>query len=182
MVDRRDETGGDGVGYARKDDRDRLCLLLDGNGRRDSGSHDDVGLRADQFLCERRYPIDAIAVQPKVDPHVAAIGPTQARKRLNERGDGILLRGIFVARNEHAYARYAVALLCPRHYRPRRRAPEPCNELPPPHPSSPEAALLIAYRSRGRMSGLEVEVLPIFFLQRGRPLLADIVAKVFLDC
>jgi hypothetical protein len=37
---------------------------------------DYVGLQADQLLRERSYPIDVCAVPPKVDPHVAANGPT----------------------------------------------------------------------------------------------------------
>jgi hypothetical protein len=38
-------------------------------------------LQADQLLRERSYPIDVTAGPTKVDPHVAAIGPTQVRKR-----------------------------------------------------------------------------------------------------
>jgi cytosine/adenosine deaminase-related metal-dependent hydrolase len=41
-------------------------------------------LQADQFLRERSYPIDVRAGPPKVDPHVAAVGPTKVRKRLRE--------------------------------------------------------------------------------------------------
>jgi hypothetical protein len=81
------------------------------------------------------------------------------------------LRHRNVVRHEHADAPYPVALLRPRHEGPRHRAPEPCDELPPPHPSSREAALSIAYPSWGCMSGLEVEVRRSF-LQRGRPVLA----------
>jgi hypothetical protein len=80
---------------------------------------------------------------------------------LRESGEASLPHGIvFVARHEHADAPHAVALLrrlshvCKRtamekaddrcrsllgvrHHRPRRRAPEPCDEFPPPHPRSP---------------------------------------------
>jgi hypothetical protein len=88
-------------------------------------------LQEDQFLRERSYPIDVAAVLPKVHPNVAAIGPTQARKRLNERRDASLPH---VAPHEHADAPYAVALLLrPSRKRPRRRAPEPRDELPPLH-------------------------------------------------
>src|SRR6516164_5736208 len=83
-VEPRDHAAGDGVGRARKDDRDRPRLLLEGNGRQDPGCHDDVGLQADQLLRERSYPIGVSTAPPKLHPHVAAIGPTQARKRLNE--------------------------------------------------------------------------------------------------
>ena len=44
-----------------------------------------VGLQADQLLRGQPYPIDVPAGPTKVDGHVAANGPTQARKRLRER-------------------------------------------------------------------------------------------------
>jgi hypothetical protein len=129
----RDEAAGEGVAYVHKDDR-RPRLLLNGDVRRGPGCQDDVGLQADQFLCEHSYPIGAIAVPPKVNPHIAAIGPTQVRKRLRERGDARLIHGIvFVARHEDADAPDAVALLRPRHHRSRRRTPERCDERPAPH-------------------------------------------------
>ena len=59
---------------------------------------DDVGLQADQLLRECSYPIDVTAAPTKVHPHVAAIGPTDVRKRLCERRDPGLRHGIvFVA-------------------------------------------------------------------------------------
>jgi len=62
-------------------------------------------LQADQFLRERSYPVGVIAVPPKVHPHVAAIGPTEACKRLSERRDASLRHGIvFVAQREPATA------------------------------------------------------------------------------
>jgi hypothetical protein len=90
-------------------------------------------LQADQLLRERSYPIDVTAAPPKVHPHLAAIGPAQARKRLRERGDERLRQGIvFVARHEHADAPHAVALLRPRREGPYRRAAEERDELAPP--------------------------------------------------
>jgi hypothetical protein len=78
-------------------------------------------LQADQLLRERSCPIDVIAELTKVDPHVAAIGPAQARKCLGERREARLLLGVvFVARPEHADAPYAVALLRVCRERPRR--------------------------------------------------------------
>jgi hypothetical protein len=77
-----DDTLRDGVAHACKDDRDRPRL-------------DDVGLQADQLLRERSYPIDVTAGPTKVDPHVAAIGPTQVRKRLREREELSLPQGLF---------------------------------------------------------------------------------------
>ena len=88
-----------------------------------------------KFLCEHSYLIDVVTVPPKVDPQVAAIGPTQARKRFRERRDVSLpIRIGFVVWHERADTPHAFALLRPRRKGPRRCTPEPCNELPPPHP------------------------------------------------
>jgi hypothetical protein len=120
-------------------------LLLDGNGRCGPACHDNVGLKADQLLRERSYPIVVTAGPTNVHPHVAAIGPPQVGKRLRERRDARLRRGIvLVARQEHADAPYAIALLRPRRERPsRRRAAQKGDELAPLHlfPSSRPAIL-----------------------------------------
>jgi hypothetical protein len=72
-------------------------------------------LQADQLFRERSYPIGIAASPPKVHPHVAAIGPTQVRKRSREREDASLHRRvIFVVGNEQADQPYALALLCSR--------------------------------------------------------------------
>src|SRR6516162_8476089 len=89
-VEPRNDAAGDGVGPHCKDDRDRPGLPLDGNGRSGPDCQNDVGLQADQLLRKRSYPIDVIAAPPKVHPHVAAIAPTQVRKRLGERGEAKL--------------------------------------------------------------------------------------------
>jgi hypothetical protein len=89
-------------------------------------------LQADQLLCERWYLIDVTAGRPEVHPNVAANGPTQVRKGLRERRAETLLLGIvFVERHEHADAPNTLPLLRTRHHRPRRRTPEPRDELPP---------------------------------------------------
>jgi hypothetical protein len=44
-------------------------------------------LQADQLLRERSHPIDVLASPTKVHPQVAAIGPTEVRERLRERGN-----------------------------------------------------------------------------------------------
>jgi hypothetical protein len=91
-------------------------------------------LQADQLLRERSYPIDVSASITKVDPRVGANGPTQVRKRLSERGEARLPQRIaFDARDEHADAPHAVALLGARHKRPCRRAAEERDEFAPPH-------------------------------------------------
>jgi hypothetical protein len=51
-VERRDEAAGDGVARAKKDDRDRPRLSLEGNGRRGRACQDDVWLQADQLVGE----------------------------------------------------------------------------------------------------------------------------------
>jgi hypothetical protein len=92
----------------------------------------DVGLQAHQLLRERWYPIDVIAVPPKVHPHVAAIGPAQARKRLRERrNESLRQRIVFVERHEHADAPHPPALLRPRRERPCCRAAERSDEFAP---------------------------------------------------
>src|SRR5262249_43022312 len=132
LVELSDDAAGDGVGHARKDDRDRLRLPLDGKSRRGPACQDDVGLQADQLLRERSYPIGVSAVPPKVHPQVAAIGPTEARKRLNERRNVSLQHGVvFVAPHEHADTPYALALLRARRERPSRRAAEERDERAP---------------------------------------------------
>jgi hypothetical protein len=79
--------------------------------------------RNDQLLRERSYPIGVNGCPSKVHPHVAAICPTQVRKRLRERRDASLRQGIvFVVRQEDADAPHALVLLRPRHRWPRYRA------------------------------------------------------------
>jgi hypothetical protein len=47
-------------------------------------------------------------------------------------------RIVFGQIRKHADAPHAFGLLLrPRHHRPRRRVPEPRDEIPPPHPRSP---------------------------------------------
>src|SRR6516162_4239450 len=93
-----------------------------------------VMLQADQLLGERSYPIDVTPVPSNVHPHVAAISPTQVRKRLSERSEATLLLGIvFVARHERVDAPHPPVLLRPRHHRPRCHTSEPCDERPAFH-------------------------------------------------
>src|SRR6516162_2573710 len=88
-------------------------LPLEGNGRRGRACQDDVGLQAHQFFREYPHPVSIAGGPTNIDAHVAAIGPTQARKRLRERRVVTLRHGIvFAARHEHADASYPVGLLC----------------------------------------------------------------------
>src|SRR5262249_22414941 len=100
-VEPRDDAACEGIGHDPRDDGDRPRLPLESNSRRGPDCHDDVGLQADHLPRERSYPIDVTTAPTKVHPHVAAIGPTQVRKRLSERREPSLLRGIvFVAPEE----------------------------------------------------------------------------------
>jgi hypothetical protein len=91
-------------------------------------------LQANQFLRGCSYPTEVIAAPPKVDPHIAAIDPAQARKRLRECGKETLSQGIvFVARHEQADAPHAPALLRPPDDWPRRGAAKSCDKLSPIH-------------------------------------------------
>src|SRR5262249_29489032 len=82
---------------------------------------------------ERSYPIDVNAGPTKVDPHIAAIGPTQLRKGLRERRDAKLRRRIVFVEPEHADAPHSLGLLRPRRERPRSRTAEQHDELAPVH-------------------------------------------------
>ena len=77
----RGRSSRDGIAHVRKDDRDRPRRPQGGN----AVCQDDVGLQADQLLRERSHPINVTAGPTKVHPHVVAIRPTQARRRLRER-------------------------------------------------------------------------------------------------
>ena len=65
--------------------RDPPRLSLYGNGRRGRVCQHDIGLQTNQLLRKRSHPIGLTTGPTKVDPHVAANSPTQARKRLTER-------------------------------------------------------------------------------------------------
>jgi hypothetical protein len=106
-----------------------MALPLEGSRRRGpecQDCQDDVGFQANQLQRERAHPIGVTAGPAKVDPYVAAIGPTQVRKRSRERRVPSLQDGIvFVERREEADAPYPLALLRPRRQRPSRRAAKP---------------------------------------------------------
>src|SRR5262249_23480281 len=144
------------ITHVRKDDRDRPGLPLDGGGRR-PGCQDNVGLQADQLLRERSYPIDVSAAPTKVHPNVAAIGPTQARKRLRGSGAASFPLGIvFVGRHKHADAPHPLALLRARRERPRRRAAEERDEVAPLNHSITSSARSIIDGGMARPSAVAV--------------------------
>src|SRR5262249_53480972 len=119
------------LAHIREDNRDRRRLPLEGGGQGGRICQYDVWLQADQLLRERSYAIVVTPGPTKEHSHVSAIGPTQVRKRLSERGNVGLPHGIvFVARHEHADASQALALLRARRSRPCRSASKPRDELP----------------------------------------------------
>jgi hypothetical protein len=72
-VEPGDDAAADGVGHARKDDRDRPRLPLEGSGRRGRACQDDVGSQANQLLRERSYSIgvsrlNAVTMQALGEP------------------------------------------------------------------------------------------------------------------
>jgi hypothetical protein len=89
-------------------------------------------LQTDQLLRERSYPIVVIAAPSKVHPHVAALGPAQAGKRLSERRNERQTRHR-VASQEHADPAHPAALLRARCEGPPRRDAEERDELAPNH-------------------------------------------------
>jgi len=72
---------------------------------------------------KRSYPMGVTAAPPQGPSHVAAIGPTQVRKRLSEcRGGRLRLGIVSIAHHEHADPPHAVALLrAPKAATPLRR-------------------------------------------------------------
>jgi hypothetical protein len=73
-------------------------------------------------------------VPPKVYPHIAAIGPTQVRKRLRKRRKlNLQKRIVFVGPPDHADPSHALALLRPRRQRPSHSAAKTRNKFAPSH-------------------------------------------------
>jgi hypothetical protein len=93
-------------------------------------------LQTNQLFREHLYSVNAAGGPTNVHPR-AAFSPTQILKRPRENGElGLSLRVVFVDPRQDADPSHALALLRPRYDRPRRRAAEPRDELPPSHRSS----------------------------------------------
>src|SRR5262245_49081007 len=75
-----------------------------------------------------------------VDPHVAAVSPAQFFKRLPECSYIAPLLGVILGEGtQYANPSDAVWCLPPRRERPRRRAADQDDEIPPPHEPLPQA-------------------------------------------
>jgi hypothetical protein len=81
--------------------------------------NDHVRLQVDQFSCELLDPLRSAGGPTNVEPHVAAVYPTQLMKPLREaRNPKRSLRIVFAERHEHTDAPKTVRLLRARHERP----------------------------------------------------------------
>src|SRR5262249_52984159 len=129
-----DKTTVNGVGDLGEYDRDRAREPLHLGQRRGPRNHDDVWRRADQF-CGSSFCTVRVAGAPTIlDPHVAAVGPTEPLQRFKEcRVAGLTFAiGLRVDR-QHADPSNAVGLLRARPEWIRRRAAEQRDEVAPPH-------------------------------------------------
>jgi hypothetical protein len=99
-----------------------------------AGGYDHCYAAANEVGCERRQPIHLVLRIPVLDRHVPDIaGFLQA---LDKRKNGAVSAGslrVLISGAENTNHRHR-RLLRPRHHRPRRRAPEPSDEVPSPHP------------------------------------------------
>jgi hypothetical protein len=119
----RDESRADRVGDRHEHDRDRLRLPLyrSGHGGRACDNH--IGLQVDQFFREHLHPLGAAGGPTNVDPHIAAIGPTQLRKPARQPGRiGLRLRIVFIELDKHADPAHPIVLLRARRERPNCRS------------------------------------------------------------
>jgi hypothetical protein len=109
--------------------RDRPCLPLEYSGHWSPACEDHVGSQPDQLFREHPPPVDVAGGPTNVHPQIAAIGPTQLRKPLRERGV-VGLSLVFAEPRQHADPLDAVGLLRVPCARPRyRRAAEKRDEF-----------------------------------------------------
>ena len=142
-----DHAGADRIDEAREHDRDAAGRLQQRRRRRRATGQDNVRRKRDQF---RRILANVLSIAPApadLDPHVAAVGPSQLRQTLQKRREaglcvpivGVRVRG---RANKHADAAHPLRLLlCTCRERPRgRRAAEQRDELAALHSMPPGCA------------------------------------------
>src|SRR5262249_6143496 len=124
----------DRIGHDREHNRDSAGRLPQGRHGGARKSQDDFGLERDQFGRGFASAI-GIACRPTVvDPHVAAVNPTQLLQSLQEgREAGLGYRMVLAEWHEHADAPHALALLRVCRKWPRRRATEQGHEFASSH-------------------------------------------------
>ena len=95
----------------------------------------DIRLCGDQFFCKRLCPLFAGIREAIVDTDIAALRPAKPFEPLPERRKARLHFWIVLSDAlQHTNAPYTVRLLSASRERPRRRAAEQRDELPPLHP------------------------------------------------
>jgi hypothetical protein len=143
-----DIAGAHRIGHDREHDRNSAGRLSQRRHRGAGKGHDDVRLQRDQFHCGFASAIGTAGGPAVVDPHVAAVDPTQLLQSLQERRDASLgYRMVLAERHEHANAPHPLRLLRPCRERPRCRAAEQRDELAP---SRVEHGLPLRSRSAAR--------------------------------
>ena len=101
--------------------------------RRRAGGYEYRYAAADEIGCERRQQINLIFRPAEFDRHVVPLDIAGFLQALEKRKGEVLVfvvGGLGAEIPDYRHRR----LLRPRHHRPRRRAPESRDELPPPHP------------------------------------------------
>jgi hypothetical protein len=112
-----------------KNDRDGLRRRLGGSRRINSRGNNHRHMPANEIGSERRQLVRATFAA--FNGHVASHNVTGLRQAFVEPRQKTFRNSRY--RSEPPYHRHR-RLLRPRHHRPRRRAPEPRDEIPPSHP------------------------------------------------
>src|SRR5262249_29442861 len=93
-----------------------------------------VGGKAHQFGSMGAHCVDVPSAESKLDPNVAAFDPAELCEFVQQSGSvGLPSRRVVIPVRQYTDATHTVILLRPRHHRPRRRAAEPGDDLPPVH-------------------------------------------------
>jgi hypothetical protein len=113
------EAGGDRIASDREHDRHSARLLHDRTHGRDAMGQDYVGCERGQLRCVSANLGDVGRGPARVNPHVAADGPTQLLQSLQERSDtGLKFQIVRGCGQENADSPYPLALLRTRRERP----------------------------------------------------------------
>ena len=98
-----------------------------------SAGQDDVRREREQFRRVSALALDIVLAPAGIDPHIAAIAPTQLLQNFLERREAGLNIGIVRGAGEHADPPHPLRLLRAHTERPRRRTAEKRDELTSPH-------------------------------------------------
>src|SRR4029079_14286798 len=131
------EAGADRIHDLRKHDRNGTGPLLKRGYRRGAVGNEHLRRKADEF---RRIVIgfgDAAGGETDLHPHVTAVGPAQVSHSALESTEADLPFRVIRDRDQHACAANLLALLRTRRERPRCRAANQRDEVPPFHQCLP---------------------------------------------